>query len=293
MAGLLILWGQKEKIRHLAPHFICILALAFIEVKIIGFSTGEAQYQTVFNLKTMANTLSWYGLWAFGLPGTLIDYVGPGLKLNPNLMANWGGYYKVIFPAFAASVVLFAAAVFKSRPRLMDRRVGFFAFWFVAGLLPVLFLPSHKEVYYLGTVLPAFWALVFYLIFGARKYSKVLSVLFMVCLLTLTVYSIKLGSLTYWVVDRGRLSYKIMSGIKEKYPVLPKGAVLYIKNDPDYPFIAREWGGTSKQASLILSNSDALELLYDDPALTVYFEDFGFPVEESPKSNVFDFVVKL
>lgn len=288
LVGYLWFAGKKSKILSLWPYFVWVIIIGFLNFKVIGLS-HEAQYQLALSPKTILNSTAWYGLWSLGLPDTLIDYIGPGLHLSPNLMRFWGGYYRIIFPAFGVSILTFALAI---RPKLKDSKLLSLVFWFVVGLSPILFLPAHKELYYLGPVLPAFWGLVFYLLFRPG-YNRFLVVVFILSALVLNLASIKLETVTYWVVERGRLSGKIITEMKTQYPDLPKGAVVYIRNDPNYPFIAKEWGGTSKQASLILSNSDAFQLLYNDPTLKVYFEDLDRPPKDIPEAKLYDFMVKL
>lgn len=270
--------------RRSLPFFIPVLIYLYLEFTIIGISREEVQYQAMFSLPKFVNTYSWYVGWALGLPEMLIDFVRPGLQLNPSLMRHWGGYFKIIFPAFfIAFAGLLSAALYlfiKKRLVLFNRKVLFLMVWFVAGLAPVAILPWHKSTYYLYPVLPAFWALVAYILFKFRKGRLVTSVL-IAALFILNLTSAILGDNTYWAASRGRLAQKLVSDISSQYPALPEGAVIYIKNDPNYPFIATDWGGTSKQASIILNRDDALRLYYNDPTLEVYYEDLdGTPTGE-------------
>ena len=166
----------------------------------------------------------------------------------------------------------------------------FFVFWFPAGLLPVLFLPWHKSTYYLAPALPAFWGAVGYLVYKVNP--KLLGILAIV-LLTLNVASVRLGDSTYWAAQRGRIAKRLIDRIKIEYPDLPQGAVVFLKNDPSYPLVAEDWGGTSKQASFILSGSDALQLLYEDPSLKVYYEDLGGVPGDIPEDIVFPITARL
>ena len=162
------------------------------------------------------------------------------------------------------------------------------------GLAPVIFLPSHKSGHYLTISLPAFWGVFGYIVsscFNLKKdywSYKILIAVLIVALVTLSSTSAVLGKNFYWASERGRLAEKLIKQIKEKYPTLPKGATLYIKNDPDYPYVAKDWGGSSKQVSFILNGSDALELLYKDDHLKVYYEDF-----EKPDTTIDEIILKI
>ena len=74
---------------------------------------------------------------------------------------------------------------------------------------------------------------------------------------------------------------------------MPEGAVVYFKNDPNYPFIAEDWGGSSKQAFFILSGDNAAQLLYKDNSIRSYYEDLGSLPEEVDNKEVYPFVVEI
>ena len=94
------------KIINLWPYFLTTAVYIFLNIKIIGYSSGETQYKMVFNLKTTANTLMWYTNWALGVPEMLIDFVKPGFNLNPDLMRYLGNYFRIIFPTLVLSIVI-------------------------------------------------------------------------------------------------------------------------------------------------------------------------------------------
>ncbi|TSC88968.1 MAG: Uncharacterized protein G01um10145_677 [Microgenomates group bacterium Gr01-1014_5] len=281
--------------RRALPFVVLTFIYLYLEFTIIGFSKEEVQYQAVISLPKLINTYAWYTGWALGLPEMLIDFVRSGLKLNPSLMRYWGDYYKIIFSAFFVALfgLLYATSslFFKKRQILLNKKVFLLIIWFVAGLLPVAVLPWHKSTYYLYPVLAAFSILVSYLVFKFAENTKNLPARVMVAFLVAALFilnttSVTLGDSTYWAATRGRLAEKLIGQISAQYPTLPKGAVFYIKNDPNYPFVAKDWGGTSKQASIILNREDALRLYYQDPTITVYYEDMGNPPDTSTRFEI-------
>lgn len=305
LSGLVFVYYPNNKwvnnILKLWPFFLTWLVIIYIDFFKIGFSESEKQYQLIFNLKTLIQSFTWYWLWSFGLPETLIDFVLPGLKLNPNLIRYWGDYYKIIFPAFAISfsfLLIFILYLFsKSKGALLDKRFIFLLFWFTLGILPVILLPSHKSSHYLIFALPAFWGAVMYICFNFfkvfwkinQKMGIALLAVFLSSTFLLSAASAKLGEVNYWAAIRGKLAERLIIQVKSAYPSLPKGSIIYFKNDPDYPFLTKEWGGSSKQASLILNGSDALQLLYKDPTLKVYYEDLKLPSE----NKIYPLVAKI
>lgn len=280
----------KRTIKEIYIPIIFTVIYLYFDLRVIGFSKDEIQYRPILGIKNVINSLGWYLGWALGLPEMLIDFVSPGFKLNPNLMKYFGNYFKVIFPSFFVSFgILFFGAIslLKNKDLLRNSKFWFFVFWFPLAIAPVIFLPLHKSTYYLVVSLPAFWAVVGYIAFKIKEKSKILFWMLTISLITLSTFSINLGEKTYWAVSRGRIAKKLINEIKSKYPVLPKGAVVYFVNDPSYPFISGEWGGTSKQAYYALSNDDALQLLYKDKTLKVYFEDVNGKPQKVSKDELF------
>lgn len=291
-----------KRVINLWPYFLIVILYVFLNFKIIGYSANETQYQMQFSLKTTINTLTWYSGWALGLPETLIDFVNPGFKLNPSLMRFWGNYYKIIFPSFFISIGIIGFYVVKliltSKKVFTDKRFWFFVIWFPVVLLPVLYLPQHKSTYYLYPALPAFWTAIVVIAYNGfvstnkmyPKFVKISLIILVISLLLLSGTSAILARTTYWAIGRGKLAEKIIKDIKTKYPTLPKGSVVYFTNDPTYPFISKEWKGSSNQAYFALNGEDALQLVYMDDTMRVFYEDKGGIPNGYPKDKVISIV---
>lgn len=308
LVGILFVQFPIKKFISKAPELLPFLIIWFVYLYLdifkIGFLQQEQQYQPVFTLGKLLNSFAWYSVWSLGLPEMLVDFVRPGLSLNPNLTKFWGSYFQIIFPAFFLSIALFAVAliylIIKNRRIFWDKRLWFLAFWFPLAISPVVIFPLHKSTHYLSVALPAFWGVVGFLILNAYWHVKKtypISQLFLggfiITLILLSVTSAWLGSKTYPAANRGRIAQKLLHDVLQKYPELPKGAAIYFMNDKAYPFIAKDWGGTSKQAAFVLNNSDALQLLYKDPMLKVFYEDLGGILENFPKQKVYSLVARI
>lgn len=278
-----------RKIWQVIPFFIILLTYSYLETSKIGFSTAEKQYQIVFNAKTMLNSYMWYTGWALGLPEMLIDFVQSGFKLNPTLMKYWGNYYLIIFSAFFTNLFLLSTGLIylliKKAKVFINKKFLFFVLWFVISLIPVILLPLHKSTQYLETGLVAFWAIIGFIILNIYRASefplvrweakvvKICLFILISSLFTLSATSAILQKTTYWAIERGKYAQQLIEQVTAAYPTLPKGSIIYFENDPNYPFIAKDWGSSSKQAAFILNNEDALQLIYRDPTLKVYYED--------------------
>src|SRR5258708_5255643 len=71
----------KNKLLLLLPFFIFGLG-RFLLLLIFKNLPHQNVYQPVTNPKTALNTLAWYVLWSFGLPEILVDFIGPGFRIN-------------------------------------------------------------------------------------------------------------------------------------------------------------------------------------------------------------------
>ncbi len=287
LLGLALIYISKKllfkKLLLLLPHFLLLFVYLFLNMTIIGFSESEKQYQISLSLKSILNSYMWYFGWALGLPEMLIDFVNPGFKLNPNLLMYWKNNYLIIFPSFFIAIGTITLSIIyllkNNFKKFLDKKFLFLCGWFILGLSPVILLPSHKSNYYLATSLPAFWAVIGWIVFSTykkinnRSLNKAYLILIIASLITLSSASIYLGRTTFWAATRGKIAYSLINQIKTSDPTLPKGAIIYIKNDLSYPFVAMDWGGTSKQAKIALNDQDALQLYYQDESLKVIYED--------------------
>lgn len=309
LVGLIFIYLPSKSVKinifRLLPFFLIVIPYVYLDITKTGYSSKDLQYSPVINLKTTLNTFTWYSGWSLGLPEMLVDFVLPGLKLNPDLMRYWGNYFLIIFPTFAVSLIflwlLIIYLLLVKRNIFYTKKFLFLLLWFPLSLLPVLFLPLHKFTYLLSSSLPAFWGSIGFIIFNAYWYLKkkfpnlAISVLmiFTISIFLLNITSILLGHSTYWAAQRGKIAEKLILEVTSKYPTIPKGSVIYFTNDPIYPYVAKDWGGSSKQASVILSGSDALQLMYKDPTLKVFYEDLGGIPKEFSQDRIFTLVAKI
>ena len=269
---------HRLKMRFIVPYLVTVLVYVFLQVKVIGLPLSEAEYGLSLSLPRILNSYVWYFAWSLSVPEMLLDFVGPGIKLNPNLMTYWGNYFKVIFPLFGAVLILLAIGL---KDLIKNKLTWFFIFWFVVGISPVVFLPLHKSTYYLAPVLPAVGGILGLSFNRIYKKKRFLGYLFILAFIILSATTVNLSQTTYWAITRSGIAKNLIVDIKNAYPELPGGAIVYFMNDPDYPVINKEWGGSSKQAMVALSGSDALQLVYKDSSLRVYYEDSG-PKPQEP-----------
>ena len=269
----------KSKLFNLFP-FILIGGVRISLLLILRNLPSQLVYLPIFNLKSIINTFMWYTLWNFNLPELLPDFIGSGFKVNPNFFKWYGHYSLTVFPLVLLLFLLLTIYFFKYKKSIFkDRLLLLIVSFYVTSLLPFLFFPQHKFVYYLS--FPLVWfsvAIALLLSNGINKFmTKITIIIFLISFGVLGFKTNQLNSITYWAAKRANAAEFLLSDIKSKIPEVFENESIYITKDPNYPFIANEWGDSSKQAFYILSGADAFKLLYRKPDLKVYFEGINEP----------------
>ena len=266
----------KTSFLRLTPFLMLVFLrfiLHFFEVNV----SDQSVYQMSLSPSNIFNTLAWFLLWSFGLPEMMVDFMTLRLKFNPNFFIWYKNYAMIIFPLVSVLFLISTGLLVRFWKIFLKDKI--FVFWLLAYILstlPFLFFPHHKFVYYLSLPLvffSCFFATILSKIILLKKFPKILIVVALGAYIIVAYQTIKINEITYWAAKRANSAKQIVSNIKKEYPTVKKGTVFYIKNDPTYPFIAKEWGTSSKQAFYILSGSDAFKLIYNDPSINVYFED--------------------
>ena len=273
-----------QKRKPLLPFFAILFFYLLLRIG-LGYMPTEKNYLLSFSPKNVINNFFWYLLWSFGLPEMLLDFIGPGLKINPNFI-NWYLAPGIIFlfsmmiliPWFVINLI----QIFKLPPK-KKRLVLFFILWFILTIGPMLFFSWHKFTYYLTVPLLGFVGLIAFFLSDAPRAIRLIVIS---TILILSFSSIKLNEKTHWVIKRANTARYLIQATKEKYPYLPKGASIYFVNDPEYPFISKEWGGSSTQANHALAGENALQVFYNDYSLKVYFQDINPPPPNSSALHI-------
>lgn len=269
---------KKGLILQLVP-LLLVSVIYLAGTSLFSGLPGQKVYQPVFAPKSIINSLSWYTIWSFGLSEIFIDFIGPRFSINPNLMKFYGQYTLVSLSGLIILVLTLCFLTFNLKNKVLELRIPvFFALSFITALSPFLLFPQHKSTYYLSFSTAWFSAFLACILASGWKLGKIPKVavaLFVIVFTVLSFQTIKLNRLTYWAAKRAPAAKYLLTDIKSTYPNPGQGIIFYIKDDPGYPVIAKEWGSSSKQAFYILSGPDALKLLYQDPTMNVYYEGMG------------------
>lgn len=201
----------------MSPYFLILTFYFYMRFAHYGFATGDSYLWNFSPLKAL-NTVGWYGLWSLNIPEMLVDFVGPGLKFNPNLFTMWSKEIVPIFILFGFEAVILIIITIKNFSKLLSSRKSrhfllFLIFWFLAALLPVVFLPIHKFTYYL--TLPLF-AVAFFISDLLFKYeSKHVYFLFVLIWLLLSVKTLNLTVRTHWITAGAKISRSVYEYFKD------------------------------------------------------------------------------
>lgn len=270
-----------ELLRVLGGFIVAMLLRGAIFLVSFGLPKQEV-YQPSLRIMDIVNSLVWLTLWCFNLPEMLSDFVTLTLKVNPNLWRFYGDFVKVMVVALIILVADMGVLAWLYKAELIKSKLFRFSLvGFLVTVLPFVFFPHHKFVYYLSAPLIFFCGMVVVVLAaGWQKKTRGLVIVVLACLGIMTFQTVAINKATYWAAKRAVAAKYLIDVVNERFQRVERGAVFYFVNDPTYPFIANEWGSSSRQAFYILSGSDALQLNYCDPTLKVYFEDFGPKISE-------------
>lgn len=225
-------------LKAMLPHGMLLISYIAMRVFFFGFATGDSYVWDIS--PRIFNTLFWYTLWSFNLPETLVDFVGSGLKINPNLFLYWGREFKVIFTLFTllmVSMLINLPLLIKGK-KLKFEALIFSGAFFILGLGPVIFLPIHKFPYYL--TLPAIG---FSLALSEILHrSKIQTVIFILIFGILNLFTLNHTANTHWVTRGAEVAERVYNYASENRNDLSGKSISFydIKEDEAYPFSPTE-----------------------------------------------------
>jgi len=272
--GIIFITKKTKYLISLIPFIVIDVIYLILRLKVFGGVVGDSYIWEIS--PKIINTFSWYTAWSLGIPEMFLDFIGPKLHINPNLLLWYPIYSRVIFVTFCSLIIFISVLLIKyffSRQKRISLLIGSIC-WFVITLVPVLFLPWHK--FPLEQTIAMFgMALLLSLLFTSLK-SKALLLLGLTTYLILNITSYLLTYKTNWTISRAKIAQKVISRVTQDYPSLPLQTTIYFQNDSAY--IAKNWGA-SKQIAVALSGSDSFQLIYRHPSLEIYYEDNKKPDE--------------
>lgn len=260
----------------LTIYYLLLATYLPLRLFVFGPAIGDS-YLWNFSPRVF-NTAFWYSLWSLGTPEMWVDFIGPGLKINPNLLKFYGPETLMIVVSLGLFLIFAFVNFLRKQPPF--REIVFGALFTFLTLLPVLFLPWHKFPLELGLPL---LGIAFLLALFFNQSSRKILVIAILLYLTINLTSYWLTYRTHWLTQRNRVAQRVLTYFQKNYHDLDEPAVIYFYNNS--VIISTEWGA-SKQIATALSYSDAFRVWYNQD-IKILYEDLA----QKPPENAS--VIKL
>lgn len=232
----------------LIPFMAVLVLYAYFHFFTFGLLKGDS-YVWDFSVLRAVNTTAWYFLWSLNIPETLVDFVGPGIRINPNLMKYWSAQMIPIFVLFAVQFLLAVYAVFKSKIHNQKSTILFSVLWFILTLLPVVFLPLHKFTFYLAV--PLFG--VVYLIASALvNLQKKQAIFFCVVWTLLSFCTVRLTAETNWITRGMQVSRRVYEYFGKNQSNLAGKDIVFTDSSED---VSLPWSPTETLKTVLAGRS--------------------------------------
>lgn len=241
----------------ISPFAFCLFAYLLIRATLYGFTTGDS-YVWDFSIRKLINTSFWYLLWSLNIPESLMDFVGPGIKINSNLFVFWGKQINPVLISFLIQglllIVVLIKVIFdrsKEKIKKFDLVSIFCASWFFISLLPVIFLPLHKFTFYLTLPLLGIVFRISYLLINS-KVNKFIIGVFLVAWTATSVLTLKFTYETNWITQSEIISRKVFEFFKKEEPKYIGTKILFTDTTEDSKL---PWSPTSIVRTALSSNN--------------------------------------
>jgi hypothetical protein len=261
---------DRVKIISLVPFFVILAGYAYFRFFHYGFPAGDSY---IFDFSPrLFNTLSWYGLWSLGIPEMLVDFVGPGMRINPNLFRYWSQETVSVTLVFLALAVQLGYLLFKAlkrKPRQSAQYLLFSLVWFVFTLGPVLLLPWHKFSFYLTLPLVGAAAIIAVIIKNSGT-GRTARLTLAGTFLLLSVLTLKLTVSTNWIT-RGLVAAKTTDEYLQKtYPRTGQLQTLVFYDNPEDKQLPWSPAGVLKN---VLSDNNYFQVFWPGRLKAIYLTE--------------------
>jgi len=266
--------------------FVLILGFYFYyRIFYYGFPKGDSYIWSVS--PRVFNSLFWYGLWSLNFPEMVVDFVGPGLSINPNLFKYWSREMVPIMFLLGTLIFILIYCTVRFLKKFFLRKknlkyksysISLFSFslaWFLFSLIPVIFLPLHKFTYYLTIPLVGVVLLISFLLKEAKM--KLLKVIICLVWISLSLMTLALTKETSWITQGEETAKRVYVFFNQNYAGVrhSKNVIFYdTEKDKDLP-----WSPTGVLKT-VLSDNNFFEVFY--PLITAYYEDVKVDGEKIP-----------
>jgi len=270
-------FSLKKILLVLLPFFITLTFYGYFHVFHYGLIQGDS-YIWVFSPDTLLNTLFWYTLWSLNMPKMLLDFVGPGFHINPNLFAFWPKEIYSIFTLFILLITSLLTLTIISFKQLIKSKTTYLIAlgWFIYSLLPVMFLPWHKFPDYLTLPLIGIVVILAKLLYQATQvliknnhhfFAKLIFILIPVLYLALSLSTLNLVRKIDWITQGAKTSQRVFNYFNNNFSQLEKNIDVFFYDTPEDADLP--WK-PSDQLKIILSDNNFFSFFYHNKITAHY-----------------------
>lgn len=262
-------YNFKKLFLLLTPFVLIVFLYLYFHFFHFGTIEGDS-YVWDFSPIRAINTALWYILWSLNLPEMLVDFVGPGIRFNPNLFKYWSKEIIPIFVLFVLQIFIICYVFLKSiNKKLLPftyHLLTFSILWFLLTILPVLFLPLHKFTYYLTLPLVGVVLLFTYIIHNSR-----FLILFCFVWLTLSLFSLELTINTNWITQGVEISNRVYTYFKNNSVGMEGKTISFIDTPEDKNL---PWSPT-ETVKTVISDKNFFDLYFPDISNNISYNGEG------------------
>jgi hypothetical protein len=160
----------------------------------------------------------------------IVDFVGSGLRVNPNLWLYWSKQIMPILVLFLIQSFLLCYVFLKSKIIHLKSVFLFCGFWFIVSLLPVVFLPIHKFTFYLTLPLVG---IVFFLSHLFVNLKSKIVILFGVIWTILSMLTLNLAIETNWITQGELVSKRVFNYFYENRNTFGGRKIVFVDKEGD------------------------------------------------------------
>lgn len=262
----LIAEKKKQKINKLIIGLIAICFFYFI-FRFIIYRPDVGTYKMIFN-RQVISSFRFFFMFFFNFPETIKDNLITFYKFRPEFLKAFG--FEIILCIINLLIVSFFLLIYPVFRFLKAKKLSFifqknyktmlFCFlWVTTSLLPIIFIPSHISPHHGSITLFGFIMFFIFTSEIAKINQIIIFPLIFSFWLAASISIVNLNNKIHWIYRRSDISKKWIRRLKNDYPVIPKGSIIYLPS-------------TDKETLVALNDGKAINVLYNDYSLKVLFQ---------------------
>jgi hypothetical protein len=257
---------KQETPVYWAIIFLIFFVYLYLRIGVMGTPQGEI-YQPNLNPTSIVNNSFWYTLWSLNIAEMFVDFIGPGLSINPDLIRKFPFVTIFSLTSFITMIVIVIYKIWFRLKKIQNKHhlMLFAVFGYLLFLAPVLTFPWHKFAYSLS--LPHFFLSLFLGLVLSSLNWKTITFLLTYFLMFITTNNYNLQH--HWIFKRGRISKKVYQYFEKNYSQLNNQKILFVNSS----VINKHWGGESKQVALAMFEQKGFDILFPGNNMQIFFED--------------------